>query len=120
MDIFDRIRMLAKSKNVSLSALEKELGFSNKSLYPHKKDSTIRGDRVVALANYFGVTTDYLLTGKSAIHNEYDPEEWDLLNLFHMLNDDGRYALKDYAEYLARKAVYRKKYNNDNEVEKAE
>ena len=33
MDIFDRVKALAKRDNITISALEKKLGFSNKSLY---------------------------------------------------------------------------------------
>lgn len=58
MDIFDRLKLLCKERNITIAGLEKALGFSNKSLYPHSKESTIRGDRVVALAKYFNVSTD--------------------------------------------------------------
>lgn len=105
MDIFDRVKLLAKRDDISISALEKKLGFSNKSLYPHTKDSTIRGDRVVALANYFGVSTDYLLTGKDA---EYSADERQLILVYRSMNDDGKEELSNYAIYLAAKAIYKK------------
>lgn len=105
MDIFDRVKALAKRDNITISALEKELGFSNKSLYPHTKDSTIRGDRVVALANYFGVSTDYLLTGKDA---EYSADERQLILVYRSMNSDGKEELSNYAIYLAAKAIYKK------------
>ena len=105
MDIFDRVRDLAKRDKISISALEKKLGFSNKSLYPHTKDSTIRGDRVVALADYFGVSTDYLLRGKDA---EFSQEERQLILVYRSMNEDGKEELTNYAVYLAAKAIYKK------------
>lgn len=105
MDIFDRIKMLAKRDNITISALEKKLGFSNKSLYPHTKDSSIRGDRVIALANYFGVSTDYLLTGEDP---QYSAEERQLILVYRSMNDDGKEELSNYAIYLAAKAIYKK------------
>lgn len=105
MDIFDRVKELANRDNITISALEKKLGFSNKSLYPHTKGSTIRGDRVIALAEYFGVSTDYLLTGKDA---EYSADERQLILVYRSMNDDGKEELTNYAVYLAAKAIYKK------------
>ena len=105
MDIFDRIKILAKRDNITISALEKKLGFSNKSLYPHTKDSSIRGDRVIALANYFHVSTDWLLTGEDP---EYTEDERQLILVYRSMNDDGKEELSNYAIYLAAKAIYKK------------
>lgn len=105
MDIFDRVKDLANRDNITISALEKKLGFSNKSLYPHSKDSTIRGDRVIALAKYFGVSTDYLLTGEDAA---YSSDERQLILVYRSMNNEGKEELSNYAIYLAAKAIYKK------------
>lgn len=106
MDIFDRVKYLAKCKGLTIAGLEKELGFSNKSLYPHKDSSTIRGDRVVELAKYFEVTTDYLLTGDES-HGVFlsDPETA-LINAYRKLNDEGKKKLVDYADDLIQSKKY--------------
>lgn len=104
MDIFDRVKMLAKRDNISIGGLEKKLGFSNKSLYPHTKGSTIRGDRVVALARYFGVSTDWLLTGEDIYNNE----EIDLISLYRSLNAEGKENVMNYIRFTSEQAIYKK------------
>lgn len=60
MTIFDRVKSLANSQGVSISRLEEDLGFGKNSLYSWKT-KTPNGDRLAKVADYFGVTTDYLL-----------------------------------------------------------
>lgn len=105
MDVFDRVKMLAERDKISISALEKKLGFSNKSLYPHKKDSTIRGDRIVALAKYFHVTTDWLLTGEDP---RYEIKEQELIATYRQLNDEGKEEVSHYANYIWSNPKYKK------------
>lgn len=61
MEVIDRIRSLCKQEGISIPKLEKELGFSNGSL---AKAKTIPSTRILAIAERFGVTSEYLLTGK--------------------------------------------------------
>lgn len=63
MTVFERIENLRKSNKISQGKLEKELGFSNGSISKWKI-STPNPERLQKLADYFGVTVDYLLTGK--------------------------------------------------------
>lgn len=57
---FDRIKELAKQKGISLNALEKKLGYSRNTLYS-MKDKKPNAERVSEIADYFQVSTDYLL-----------------------------------------------------------
>jgi phage repressor protein len=57
---FDRIKDLAKQKGISLNALEKKLGYSRNTLYS-MKDKKPNAERVSEIADYFQVSTDYLL-----------------------------------------------------------
>lgn len=120
MDIFERVKMLAKRKNKSLPEVESELGFSSGSLYPHTKNATIRVDRVVSLADYFNVSTDWLLTG-----NEYSErlsfDEWDLINLYRMMDADHKKSFVQYGAFLAHESLESsKKYSQSDSVEIAE
>lgn len=63
MTIFERIESLRKSKGISQGKLEKELGFSNGSISKWKT-STPTSERLQKLADYFGVSIEYLMTGK--------------------------------------------------------
>lgn len=57
---FERIKELAKARGITLGALEEKLGLSRNSIYTikNKKPSA---ERLQLIADYFGVSTDYLL-----------------------------------------------------------
>lgn len=63
MDFYERLNSLIKSKGLSQHKLEIELGFSNGAISKWKKYQP-QPDRLQKLAEYFGVTMEYLLTGK--------------------------------------------------------
>lgn len=60
MDLKERIRILAKSKGFSLPNLEAELGFGNGTIVKWNK-SIPNADKLAKVADYFGVSIDYLL-----------------------------------------------------------
>lgn len=59
MNMYEKIVRLAEKKNVSIAQVERDLGFSTASL---RKLNTNRpsADKIIALAKYFDVSTDYL------------------------------------------------------------
>lgn len=59
----DRIRKLCKMHGMTLASLEKELGFANGSIV--KTDEKTQSGRIKAIADYFGVSMEYILTGGS-------------------------------------------------------
>lgn len=60
MSIVANIQKLCLSKNISIKKLEVELGFGNGTTY--KWDSNMPAvSKVVKVAQYFGVTVDFLL-----------------------------------------------------------
>ena len=63
MTIKERVRSLAKSKNISLTVLEEILGFGAGTISKWDK-STPNADKLNAVAKYFEVSMDYLLTGE--------------------------------------------------------
>ena len=63
MTLFERIEELRKSRGISQGKLEKELGFSNGSISKWKS-STPNPERLKKLADYFGVSVEYLMTGE--------------------------------------------------------
>lgn len=60
MTTLDRIKELAKKRDKSLKEISSELGFSKNYLYT-LKDQTPSTDKITKLADYFHVSTDYLL-----------------------------------------------------------
>lgn len=59
MTIYQRIKELANNKNISIRELEKQLNFSNGAV--NKWNSKAPSDKLEKVANYFNVSTDYLL-----------------------------------------------------------
>ena len=63
MTLYERIEDLRNSRHISQGKLEKELGFSNGSISKWKT-STPTPDRLQKLADYFGVSVEYIMNGK--------------------------------------------------------
>lgn len=60
MNSVDLVKTLCKERKIAISKLEKDLGFSNGYIGQLRK-GTFPADRLASIADYFGVTTDYLL-----------------------------------------------------------
>lgn len=60
MTLFERIELLAKKRDKTLKDISLELGYSKNYLYTLKKQSP-KADNLKAIAEYFRVSTDYLL-----------------------------------------------------------
>ena len=60
MNTIDVIKSLCKEKGISISVLEKKLGYGNGSL---AKAKVIPSDRIYEIAAYFNVSMEYLMTG---------------------------------------------------------
>ncbi|OYS45570.1 hypothetical protein CBF87_08625 [Limosilactobacillus reuteri] len=58
--LYLRIKDLAAQRKVSLAKVERDLGFSN-GIISTWKNGKASQDKINALADYFDVTTDYLL-----------------------------------------------------------
>ena len=64
MTVLERIKETAREKkNISLTVLEQELGYSNGSL---AKAKDIPSSRISEISNYLDVSMDYLMTGKES------------------------------------------------------
>lgn len=57
---FEKIKKLADKKGISINRLEEQLGFSRNTIY-NMKTKKPNAERVAAIADYFNVSTDYLL-----------------------------------------------------------
>ncbi len=73
MDIVDRIKLLVSEKGLTIGDIEDACNFPEKSIYKWNKNKPSI-DRVVKVAQYLKVSTDYLL-GTSEYKTKYD--EWD-------------------------------------------
>jgi transcriptional regulator with XRE-family HTH domain len=122
MTTFDRVKKLADKQKISIVELEEKLKFGRNSLYSWKT-KTPNGDRLKKVADYFGVSTDYLL-GRTD-----DPEPIpkldkgpgsDLIGYFRLNTaefdpdetEEIEDSLKDYTDFLVQKARERKAREN--------
>lgn len=60
MNVLERIQLLCKENGTNPSSLESELGFGKGTMYKWNKVSP-NTDRLSAVADYFGVSIDWLL-----------------------------------------------------------
>ena len=70
---YERLKLLAKEKKKSFNEIESELGYSKNSMYHYKKVKP-SSDKLSKLAEYFGVSSDYLLGNTSDDGINWD--EW--------------------------------------------
>lgn len=96
MAIYQRIKDLADAKKVSIAELERTLGFSNGSLYKWNKTSP-SAEKVQQVADYFDVTTDYLL-GRNA---KEDPIEFYRIDTAGLSNQDVSELKEELDQYTA-------------------
>ena len=57
---FEKVRELARKKGLSLNQVEEKLGYSKNTLYSLKRQR-VSSERLQEIADFFNVSTDYLL-----------------------------------------------------------
>lgn len=90
---YDRFKELCDQRGISCNKAALEMGLSNATPTAWKKRGlTPKADTLEVIANYFGVSTDYLI-GKE--EKEKSPDEFvltegekDLLELFRLIPED--------------------------------
>ena len=80
--MFERIKKLAAKRNMNVKELAIKLGFSQNYFYSLNNGVAIPSDKLSIVANYLGVTTDYLL-------GRVNTPQWttvqDVLDIEHLL-----------------------------------
>lgn len=140
MNPYEKIKELTNERGISVRELEKRLGYSNGYFSKWKKVSP-NSDGLSKVADYFDVSTDYLL-GRTDKEHYYDLSENEKLDVAkeaermlqgletdsevnyygEPLDDDDRAKLKDALEIAlsltrvkAKKKFTPKKYRDDSE-----
>ena len=116
-ETFEKIKELAKKRGKSLGQVEEDLGYGRNTLYKIK-NSTPNAERIAEIANYFNVSTDYLLgrTDNPAIANSkeqfyFEGKEVDVEELASTamrfngkpLSDEDKKAIQNIIEIYLRK-----------------
>lgn len=71
---YERIKNLCDGHGVPVTVLEKELGFSRGSIGKMRSAKTASVERLEMIAKYFGVSTEYLMTGEAPEGYYINPE----------------------------------------------
>ena len=105
MTLFERISYLAKKQGLSVFDLAEKLNLSRNSIYSWKKSSP-KAETLEKVAEYFDVTTDYLL-GRTENPNSDSLEEDEITTFFRVNTDltesekdQLREELKEYLEFM--------------------
>lgn len=89
LSIVEKIKRLCENRNITIFTLEKELEFGNGSI--RRWDEKIPAiDKVKKVANYFNVSTDYLIGSDT---NNISPETYLLARKIDELDDEKREKL---------------------------
>lgn len=108
MNFFDRYTLLCKAEGKSPTGVALELGLARSSVTRWKNGTNPEADSLVALANRFNVSTDYLL-GNTDIKNPPEqsaPEDIAKVALFGgegEVTDEMWEEVKNYVEYIKQK-----------------
>ena len=62
--MYERVKELCRSRGITITDLEKNLGFGTRTIY-NRSNHAPSVDKVIAVAEYFGVSLDFLIFGKT-------------------------------------------------------
>lgn len=94
---YDTLINLCNKHNVKITPLVVSLGGSSSSPASWKKGASPNSDIVIKLAEYFNVSTDYLLD----VNNSSSQDETELLNTYRNLTDNGKKQVIDFVDKVA-------------------
>ena len=101
---YERIKTLCKEKGVTVTGTEKELGFARGSLCKVNTNKPSM-EKVQKLADYFGVSVQYLMTGEEDTSDETP---------HYYLDDDAR----DLAQFMFENPEYKVLFDASRKVKK--
>ena len=91
MTTLENIKTICREKKkISITTLEQELGYSNGSL---AKAKDIPSSRICEIANYLGVSMEYLMTGEKQEIPNFEPEHLELIELYSKLKTEQKSAV---------------------------
>jgi len=75
--LYTRVKQLCDERGLSVTRLESELGFSTSTIQKWKTSSVPNAASIIKIAQYFNVSTDYLLgiTDIESIADEFTNDE---------------------------------------------
>ena len=124
MKAYEVIKDLCDKAQLPVTVLEKKLGFSRGSILKMKTATVANADRIKAIADYFGVSQDYIMTGKTeeyylnpktAAEAQEMFEDPEMRTLFHMKRNMSPEKFKPHYEMM--KQLYRLEHPEDDFID---
>lgn len=98
--IKERIQLLCKQNNITVYRLEEELGLGKSSIVKWDKSSP-KAENLQKVADYFGVSVDYLL-GRPELASTNKEEYIDeLTEMYNSLPEDKKEQVKAFIKFQA-------------------
>lgn len=110
MKLYENIKKVAKSRDCSISKMEKDLDLG-KSVTSKFDEHTPSIEKIVKIADYFNVSVDVLIGRPTML---VSPEEAMLLSEFNALNKDGKELVLRYAQFMNGQPLYKKSDTIEN------
>ncbi|MCM1008763.1 MAG: XRE family transcriptional regulator [Ruminococcus flavefaciens] len=104
MTISQRVFHLLEKQGKKQTELSEYTGISTSTISAwHKRGTNPAADTISTIADFFEVSTDYLLTGKekNSSSSKLTDEEQEMLDLFNALSRDNKIRIKERATVLA-------------------
>ncbi|HCT64284.1 MAG TPA: hypothetical protein DIC60_03275 [Lachnospiraceae bacterium] len=98
--LIERIKTLCSQRNITISELERILEFGNGTIRKWLK-SQPSADKVLKMAQYFGVSSDYLFDGKEILSKE----SIELANEFDKFSEEQKNLIRRYILVVRDKEV---------------
>jgi transcriptional regulator with XRE-family HTH domain len=76
MSFPERFRELVASSGLTQKELANALGLSEGAIVNYKRDRVPKADELVAIANHFGITVDWLLRGTEPPGRDASADAW--------------------------------------------
>jgi transcriptional regulator with XRE-family HTH domain len=112
MSFIENILDLIEKHNITNNKMLTDLQISKNSMNDWKNRGTIpSGDTVLKIAQYFHVTTDYLLTGENPLPQDATQLEKQLLLFFRQLTPESQESAVTMVGGLTLNSKYVKKSN---------
>lgn len=104
---YEQLIYLCKKHDEKPTPLIKKLGYSAGNIQQWKNGASVNSEILIAVANHFNVTIDYLLTGKQE-NEKLTEEEQELLSLYRSLTEKEKGKAEILLEQLAEESAERK------------
>lgn len=106
-----RVKTLRLENNLSQNALAKKINSSQKIIdYWEKGASEPKAEFIIALADCFGCTTDYILGreddfGNININSDLSEEEKFVITALRKASEEDKYTLLEFVKFLSNKSI---------------